>query len=513
MKYPIGIQSFSTIIEDGYIYIDKTDAVYNLASTGCYYFLSRPRRFGKSLLLSTFEAYFKGVRELFDGLAISHLEKNWITYPVLRLDLNARDYKDESSLIAELNRHLETWEKLYGDEFRDRSVEERFLHVIHGAYEKTGQKVVVLIDEYEKPLLQTINNPNLRETYRSTLKSFYGCLKTCDEYIRFAFLTGVTRFGKISVFSDLNNLNDISLDDRYSDICGITDEELHRYLDSSIAALATKNGMSKEDCYARMRRDYDGYRFSINGKGMYNPFSVLRTLDRLQFGEYWFETGTPEFLVRRLQKTNYPLSDLTKQAVSTDNLSNLDVDDDNPLPLLFQSGYLTINDYNARFGTYTLRFPNREVNEGFTKYLYPFYIPKTRSRSNFSIMNFTEDVESGNAESFVKRLVAMFDDGDYQIVGNQEVYFQNTLYVFFKLLGFYVEVERHTSNGRMDALIQTPDYIYIIEIKVGQSAAIALQQIDDKQYAAPFATDHRRLFKIGLNFNPTTRTIDDWGIK
>ena len=495
------------------MYVDKTAFVYKLASEGNYYFLSRPRRFGKSLLLSTFEAYFRGEKELFEGLAVTELEDKWESYPIFHLDLNSREYKDASSLQAELNRHVETWEKEYDcEEYKDRAIEERFLHVIVNANKLTGKRVVILVDEYDKPMLQAIGNDALQEAYRSTLKAFYGVLKTCDRYIRFAFLTGVTKFGKVSVFSDLNNLIDISLDRRYVSICGITEKELHTQFDTSVAALAEANGMNKEECYARLKLDYDGYHFDSDTEGVYNPFSILNTLASQQFRDYWFETGTPTFLVRQLQKTHYRLSDMTEERLSADTLNSIDIMDENPLPLLFQSGYLTITGYDERFRLFTLGFPNREVKEGFVKYLVPFYTPKSDNKTIFSIERFVSEIEQGKPEDFMRRLEAFFACGDYALMGDKELYFQNAMYVFFSLLGLYVEVERHTTDGRMDLLVQTKDYIYIFELKIDQSADIALKQIEEKGYAKPFANDPRQLFKIGVNFSTEKRCIEGWQV-
>ena len=346
MKYPIGIQNFEKIRKGGFAYVDKTALVYKIVSEGSYYFLSRPRRFGKSLLLSTFEAYFEGRKELFDGLAISELEKDWHSYPILHLDLNTREYKDGQSLKDELNKHLEKWEALYGDRYKDRSVEERFYQIIELAYKKAGRQVVILVDEYDKPLLQTIGYDVLQAEYRSTLKAFYGALKSCDKYIRFAFLTGVTKFGKVSVFSDLNNLKDISFDRRYIEICGITEKELHDNFDQRVGELGAANGLSKDECYSRLKEDFDGYHFEYDTVGLYNPFSVLNTLDSCQFRDYWFETGTPSFLVQQLQKTDYPLAQMTEEELTADTLNSIDIMDENPLPLLYQSGYLTITSYS-----------------------------------------------------------------------------------------------------------------------------------------------------------------------
>ena len=513
MKYPIGIQNFGEVRRGGYAYVDKTALMWKMVSEGKYYFLSRPRRFGKSLMVSTLEAFFSGERELFKGLYVDSVEWDWRQYPILHLDLNSREYKDEQSLEAELNRHLEAWEKLYGDEYKDRASEERFIHVINHAYEKTGMRVVILVDEYDKPLLQTIGNETLQNAYRSKLKAFYSVLKTLDAKIRFAFLTGVTKFGKVSVFSDLNNLTDLSFDDRYATICGISESELHNYFDESIQQLADANKMTKEACYERMKEDYDGYHFDIDTPGMYNPFSVLNTLSKCRFSDYWFETGTPSFLVYQLKKTGYPLDNMTEEDLSADTLNSIDVMDVNPLPLLYQSGYLTIKDYDPEFKTYRLGFPNREVREGFIKYLYPFYTPKTQDFGRFAIIHFVKDIRNGNAEAFMTRLSDFFSTGDYQVMGRLEIYLQNTLNVIFNLMGLYVEVERHTTNGRMDMVIQTPQYVYIIELKMDQTAAVALQQIEQRGYANAFAGDGRKLFKIGINFSTEKKLIDDWKIR
>ena len=512
MKYPIGIQNFGEVRRDGYAYVDKTALMYKMVSEGKYYFLSRPRRFGKSLFLSTLEAYFMGQKELFEGLAVSQSETQWTAYPILHLDLNTREYKDESSLEAELNRHLEGWEKLYGSEYRDRAAEERFIHVINNAYEKCNKRVVILVDEYDKPLLQAIGNEPLQAAYRSKLKAFYSVVKTLDAKIRFAFFTGVTKFGKVSVFSDLNSLEDISFLPQYNTICGITEKELHRQFDDSVAQLASTNDLTKEQCYERLKRDFDGYHFCLPSQGMYNPFSLLNTLKNKVFKDYWFETGTPSFLVYQLKKTHYPLAEMTEEELSTDTLNSIDIMDQNPLPLLYQSGYLTLKSYDERFDSFILGFPNREVEHGFYKYLLPFYTPKTQDKSRYAVAQFVRDIESGNAERFMQRLEDFFATGDYQVVGNAEKYFQNTLFVFFRLMGLYVEVEFRTANGRIDILIQTPHFVYILELKINKTAQEALQQIEEKGYARPFANDNRKIFKVGINFSTETKLIDNWTI-
>ena len=513
MKYPIGIQNFEKIRREGYVYVDKTPWMWKMISEGSYYFLFRPRRFGKSLMLSTLEAFFSGQRELFKGLYVDSVEWDWQQYPILHLDLNVEKYTTPEALDNILDAQLSQWEKSYGKEDYEKSFGTRFMGVMRRAFEQTGRQVVVLVDEYDKPMLQAIGNDELQSEYRSTLKAFYGALKSSDRYIKFAFLTGVTKFGKISVFSDLNNLVDLSLDHRYTGICGITEKEMHDYFDDGIATLAEANNQTKDECYNQLRRDFDGYYFSpLSKEGMYNPFSVLNTLSSQVFNSYWFETGTPTFLIYQLKKTNYPLEMLTSEELTADSLNSIEVMDENPLPLLYQSGYLTIKGYNQEFKTYLLGFPNREVEEGFVKYLVPFYSPSKADQPLSYIGNFIKEVRNGDVEAFMQRVERFFDGGDYQVAGKAELYFQNTLWALFKLLGLYVDVERHTTDGRMDILMQTKDYVYILELKIDQSADAALQQIEEKQYAKAFEGDERTIYKIGVNFSSDTRRLTEWKI-
>ena len=344
------------------------------------------------------------------------------------------------------------------------------------------------------------------------LKSVYGVGKTMDGYIQMAFFTGVTKFSKVSVFSDLNNLKDISLDSRFVALCGITEKEIHDYLDDEVGQMAETNGIDKNTCYERLKKEYDGYHFRENSIGVYNPFSLINALDCQDFKDFWFETGTPTFLVETLKRNNYELENMTREEVTSDLLGSLDSIDTNPLPLLYQSGYLTIKSYNPRFMTYQLGFPNGEVERGFTRFLFRCYAPVRIDQSACFIKNFVLEVEAGQPEKFMSRLDTMFADQNYQIAGDAELYFHNVVYVVFKMLGFYVDVERHTSDGRMDMLIQTKDYIYILEFKLDKSSDEALAQIEEKQYAKPFEQDPRKLFKIGVNFSTATRRIEDWKI-
>ena len=512
-KYPIGIQSFENIRKEGYLYVDKTALIYQLVQTGKYYFLSRPRRFGKSLLLSTLQAYYEGKKELFDGLAMASLEKDWKTYPVLLLDLNARRYEDVHSLVAILNQHLESWEAVYGDEKKDRAPEERFAYLIEKICRETGQKVVVLIDEYDKPMLQAIHNKELQSSYRNILKAFYGVLKSKDAYLKFALLTGVTKLSKVSVFSDLNNIEDITLIRDFAGLCGISEEELYATLSTDIQELAEATGMSYEDTCRRLKEQYDGYHFAERTSGMYNPFSLLNVLKSKQFRNYWFETGTPTYLVELLKENHYPLEHLTYEQATADTLTGIDTVDSSPIPVLYQSGYLTIKDYDPEFETYTLGFPNKEVEEGFTRFLLPYYAHIRSGSSAFHIVNFVKEVRSGNIDGFMKRLQSFFSDTPYELVRDLELHYQNVLFIIFRLVGFYTQAEYHTSEGRVDLVIRTDQFIYVMEFKLDGTAEEALQQIEEKQYALPFVSDSRRLFKVGVNFSNATRNIEKWLVR
>ncbi len=511
--YPIGIQNFEKIRTEGYLYIDKTELVYRLVKTGSYYFLSRPRRFGKSLLISTLGAYFQGKKELFQGLAIEQLEKDWTKHPILHLDLNTEKYDTAESLDNLLNNALAYWESYYGTEPSEVSIPLRFKGVVRRACEKTGRRVVILIDEYDKPMLQAIGNEDLQEKYRNTLKAFYSVLKTMDGYIRFALLTGVTKFGKVSVFSDLNNLNDISMDRRYVEICGITEPEIHRDLEPDLHELSEAQGITYEQTCQELKERYDGYHFTYKSVGIYNPFSLLNTFYKMSFGSYWFETGTPSYLVKLLQRDHYDLQRLVHDEATSDMLNSIDSTSRNPLPVIYQSGYLTIKGYDARFDLYRLGFPNREVEEGFIKYLLPFYVNMDEGKSIFHISRFVYEIEHGDYEAFLCRLQSFFADTPYELVRDLELHYQNVLFIIYKLLGFYVQAEYHTSNGRIDMVLKTDKYVYVMEFKFDGTPEEALKQIDEKGYTVPFHNDSRQLIKIGVNFSPKTRNIEAWRVE
>lgn len=508
IKYPIGIQDFEGLRKDNYLYVDKTAIIRNLIEQGKYYFLSRPRRFGKSLLISTIQAYFEGKRELFKGLAIDTDEISWEAHPVLHLDLNSQKYESKDSLDGILHDFLSKEESKYSQVQDNDYFGIRFCNVIKAAHEKTGQRVVILIDEYDKPMLQAIGNPELQNEYRNTLKSFYGALKTMDGSIQFALLTGVTKFGKVSVFSDLNHLTDLSMIPEYYDLCGITDEELHGCLGEGVMALASANGISEQECYALLKERYDGYHFAANVPGMYNPFSLLKTIKYKQFGSYWFETGTPTYLVTLLQLHDYNLEAMSGVETDADVLNSTDGGSTDPIPVIYQSGYLTIKGYDREFGLYKLGFPNKEVEEGFMKFLIPYYTNIPKSGSAFEITQFVKDVRAGRTEQFVKRLKSFFAGTPYELVKDLENHYQNVLFIISRLMGFYTRAEYHTSEGRIDMVIQTKDYCYVLEFKLNGTAEEALQQIQDTHYALPFEMNGQQIIRIGMNFSSDTRNID-----
>ena len=510
MKYPIGIQQFEKLREDEWVYVDKTRQIYELVQGGSCYFLSRPRRFGKSLLLSTLEAYFQGKKHLFEGLAIEKLEKEWTVHPVLHLDLNAKPFTKLQDLYDLLNAQLYLYEQEYESVAIDTSIEGRFRALIRAAKLKTGRNVVVLVDEYDKPMLQAIGNEELQTEFRNALKAFYGVLKSADDDLRFTLLTGVTKFGKVSVFSDLNNLNDITTDVRYHDVCGITEEELHRDLDNEVAELAVQNNQLKDEAYRMLRKRYDGYHFCGHSQGIYNPFSVLNTLEKRVYRDYWFGTGTPTYLVELLKKTDFRLEDLTGVEVSQDDLDSIHWADLGPIPVLFQSGYLTIKDVNSEFGLYVLDYPNEEVEEGFVKFLLPYYTRCQTSRQGSLLRDFVVSLREGNPGRFMLLMQSLMADTPYELIRELENHYQNVMYIITKLMGFYVQAEYRTSRGRIDLLVGTDRFVYIIELKFEGSAEDALAQIESRDYALPFATDGREVVKIGANVSKETRNIESW---
>lgn len=519
-KYPIGIQSFENIRRGGYLYVDKTAYIQRLVSYGAYYFLSRPRRFGKSLLLSTIEAFFRGRRDLFEGLAIDSMDWDWAEYPVLHLDLSGKEYTETGQLDNILNEYLSQWSDRYGcDVAEGADVDERFRAVIRKAAEQTGKQVVILIDEYDQPLLKSMHDERLSEAFRRKLQAFFSVVKTMDPYIRFAMLTGVSRFSKVSVFSGINNLNDISLDMGFNAVCGITEAELTDYFTEGIAGMAAMSGISAESLRRRLKEDYDGYHFAYRSEDVYNPFSLLNTFYKKRFGSYWFKTGTPTFLVKVLERSRLPIPRLNGYRCTEEQLSGSDVYLSDPVPLFFQTGYLTIKDYDERFNQYILGFSNREVSEGFVNFLMKSYM-RGVDTSNM-ITDFVRAVEAGDAERFMSLLRSFTADIPYDLIKGTgrkgedtcrryEAHYQDMMYIVFKLMGFYTHTEYKTNDGRIDMVVETPGYIYVMEFKVDSSAEEAMKQIDTKGYAIPFRSSGKEIVRIGASFSTATRRLDQW---
>ena len=526
-KLPIGVQSFKDLREKEFLYVDKTEYVFRLASASKVYFLSRPRRFGKSLFLSTLEAYFLGQKELFKGLAIEKLEEAekenreiWQKYPIFYFDFNIGKYDCIETLNTNFNIFLSELEKKYGANEAENNFEKRFEGIIKRAYEKTGKQVVILIDEYDKPLLQTMGvNEELNTEYKAVLKAFYSVLKSNDEYIRFAFLTGVTKFSKISIFSDLNNLNDISLNPEFSAICGISQEELVKTFRPEIETLAEKNELNYEDCISALKKRYDGYCFSYETETMYNPFSLLNVFFSKRFEDYWFATGTPTFLVNELKRENYNIPHLDGNVeMSSAFLSDYRAGVDSIIPVLFQSGYLTIKGYDKEYKMYRLGFPNEEVRYGFLYNLLPEYSNISFTNTSFNVVQFTKDLRAGKIDEFMQRLKSIMASLPYDTVKKdtdksialREHNFQVCIYLVFALMGQFVEVETPSSAGRTDCLVKTEKAVYIFEFKLKESAEDALKQIKEKNYAERYKADNKKIVLIGVSFNAENNTVSEW---
>lgn len=510
-KMPIGIQSFEKLRRENYVYVDKTALIYKLVSTSNPYFLSRPRRFGKSLLLSTMEAYFLGKRDLFKGLAIERFETEWNTHAVLHLDLNAEKYDSTERLHDMLERQLQKWEETYETGGKGITHSGRFMEVIQKAYEKTGRGVVVLIDEYDKPLLNSFQDEELQRAFRDTLTAFYTVLKSADQWLRFVFITGVTKFAQMGIFSNLNQLVDISLTRPYASLCGITLEEIEATFEPEIEQLMESHGLPREELLAQLTRRYDGYRFSPgNVARMFNPFSLLSVMTFHDFRNYWFSTGTPTFLTEMLKKTDFDLRELDGIEVSAASLSDDRANINNPVPMIYQSGYLTIKAYDEEFQIFTLGFPNDEVKYGFLNFVTPFYTPLAETETSFYIGKFIRELREGDPDAFLTRLRAFFAGIPYELNDRTERHYQTVFYLVFKLMGQFTETEIRSAKGRADAVVKTADYIYVFEFKLDGSADEALAQINDRGYLIPYTADDRKLVKIGVNFDPKERNIGEW---
>lgn len=530
MKYPIGIQSFDRLREDGFVYVDKTALVYSLVQEGAIYFLSRPRRFGKSLLISTLACYFQGRKELFEGLAIANLEKDWLEYPIFRVDFNGGNYTREGELEKTIETYIAKWEIEYGKDTLETTTGDRFKGVLQRAYQKTGKRAVVLIDEYDKPILDVLDTGAstynqegerqlLEDHHREILKSFYSTFKGADEYLKFVLLTGVTKFSQVSVFSGFNQPTDISMSEQYESLCGITQEELEKYFEEPMLQLATKYEYTAEEMKDWLKRQYDGYHFSTNMTNIYNPFSILNAFRMNEIRDYWFATGTPTYLIRLLQHSREQMNELTGKYYDPAMFVDYKANVEQPLPMIYQSGYLTIKEYNKRMGTYLLDFPNNEVRKGFLSMLAASYMkPKSKEMTSW-ITDAVMTLEQGDTDVFRRSLTSFLASIPYDSHGSlkdidiTEKHFQYTFYLLLRLMGVYciaIHCEDRQSYGRVDCTLEMEEYVYIFEFKMDGTAREALEQIEKNGYAKPYLADKRKVICIGVNFSSVTRTIEDW---
>ena len=513
-KYPVGMQTFDEIREKSYLYIDKTKYIVDFREKGMkYVFLSRPRRFGKSLFASTLQAYFEGRKELFEGLAIADYEKEWVKHPVLHFDLSGAKHFDVDALNSYLNLRLLPYEKLYGKGEGENYPNERLAGIVKRAYEKTGEKVVVIIDEYDAPLLDVVHEKENLQPLRRIMQNFYSPLKMLDPYLEFTFITGITKFSQLSIFSELNNLDNISMFDQYSAICGISKTELTTQMKPDIEALGEDLGMTYEACLAELTRFYDGYHFSEKSEDIFNPFSLVKALNARKIAPYWFGSGTPSYLIKTLQKYHVNVMDIEKKSCDVDDFDVSPEMMTSALPLLYQSGYLTIKKYNPMLHRYTLEYPNREVKIGMLKSLAPNYLSPISLDNNSLVGDFLEMLYDGDVEGAMIRLKAYLASISNRLSNKNERDFQTVFYLIFNLMGAHMRVEEDSAIGRADAVVYMPDAVFVFELKYDGSAEEAIKQIDEKGYLIPYSAEGKRLFKIGVNYDSNQRTISDWKIK
>lgn len=511
-RFPIGIQNFEDLRNNNCVYIDKTELIYKMTHSDKVYFLSRPRRFGKSLLVSTLEAYFQAKKHLFEGLAMERLETEWTEYPVLHMDFSGSKYTDAESLKVNLDVQISRWEELYGFNEKERTFSSRFEGVIQRAYEKTGKQVVVLVDEYDSPLLDTNSEPALQKELRNIVRDFFSPLKKNGQYLRFLLLTGISKFSQLSIFSELNNLQNISMRDEYSALCGITEKELLTDLQPDIQRMADANNETYEEACAHLKKQYDGYHFSKNCEDIYNPFSLFNALNAKEYKNYWFSTGTPTFLIELLQNVQFDVRMMDGMTAMDDQFDAPTEVITDPIPVLYQSGYLTIKSFDPMFKTYTLAYPNSEVRYGFTEALLPRYVHRFPRENTFYIVSFLQDLMKGDIESCLERTRSFFASIPHDLENKTEKHYQTIFYLLFRLMGQYVDVEVKSAIGRADVVLKLTDAIYVFEFKFDGTPDEALAQIESKNYAIPYQSDGRRIVKIGVNFDSATRTIGEWKI-
>ena len=526
MKYPIGIQSFERVISGGYVYVDKTDLVYSLVKEGSIYFLSRPRRFGKSLLVSTLENYFLGHKELFKGLKIDSLEREWLEYPVFHVDFSQSNFVTEGMVEAKIEECIALWEKAYGRSDIAQTTSGRFLHVLRAAHERTGRRCVVLVDEYDKPILDALNagfeysgKPKevLETRNRNVLRDFYSVFKAADADLQFVLLTGVTKFAQVSVYSGFNQPADISMVADFDTLCGITQEELEHYFAGPIAELAEVYHTTVPEMRLLLKQRYDGYHFSTRLVAVYNPFSLLNVFRYKEMSDYWFRTGTPTYLVHLLNHAREGLDEMTGRYYDRQEFVDYKATEERPLPMIYQSGYLTIKGYDRDDDTFLLDFPNNEVKKGFLSMVAADYL-KSQEDISYVARELNKALKTGDTERFRELLTAFLASVPYDLrrksdERERERYFQYTFYLILRMLGVYtVRAEERQSQGRVDCVVETPDYVYVFEFKLDGTAAEALRQIEEKGYARPYGADKRKLYKIGVNFSSETGTIEDWEV-
>ena len=511
-KYPIGIQTFSEIIENKMAYVDKTDLVYKIVQGTKNNFLSRPRRFGKSLLVTTLQAYFEGRKELFKRLAIDKLEKDWIKYPVLHLDLSRYKYYDLSSLLSTLNLILEEYEELY-DIKKDAGDKpgNRLDRIIKAAYTQTGQQVVVLVDEYDAPMLDSNGKPELQQQIRDVMRGFFSPLKARESMLRFVFLTGITKFSQLSIFSELNNIKNYSLDDEFATICGFTQDEMLANFHEGIEELAKARGLTFDEAVAKLKEQYDGYHFTENCPNIYNPYSLLNALYDKKIGNYWFSTGTPTFLLELLSKKNILIPELEGITASRQRFDAPTEKINDPVPVLYQSGYITIKDYQN--GMYLLGFPNEEVRQGFSESMLHYISPDYQGEQDSFAWNFGKAMRADDIDAAMEALKVYLAGFPYDIHRNSEAIYQAILYSIFNTLNFTIRAEVKTATGRLDLVVSTNTSIFVMELKYDKSPDVALQQIESKQYTLPYMQDKRNVFEVGINFSSKEKTIVEWKFK
>ena len=517
MKYPIGIQSFDHIIEDGYLYIDKTDIVYNLTHGGKIYFMSRPRRFGKSLLVSTLKNYFLGRKELFKGLKIDAMEKDWKVYPVFHIDFNGGNFTEKGILQKWIDGFVASWERDMGFEGnRELPSGLRFIELLRYAHEKTGRRAVVLVDEYDKPVLDVLDvNKDLEEEHRNILKGFYSVFKGADEHLQFVLLTGVTKFSQVSVFSGFNQPEDISMSRDYETLCGVTQEELDSCFGKRIEEMADEMECSVERMRQLLKEQYDGYHFSKRMTDVYNPFSVLNAMKSKEIDDYWFRSGTPTYLIRLLSHFNENMNEITGKYYATKEFIDYKANVEMPLPMIYQSGYLTIKGFDKEDNTFLLDYPNKEVKEGFLSLVAAGYF-NTRESIDSWIRSAASQLKKGQLEDFRTGLTSFLASIPYTMRRKEnererERYFHYTFYLIMRLISIYtVYTEKVQSHGRVDCIVETPQYVYIFEFKLDGTAEEALRQIEEKGYAREYEGDTRKLYKVGAVFSSETGTIEEF---